>query len=112
MKPLRRMKNKLFHYDENYNYVGGPHKELTGDTSMLFGDCSEIHGVSTQALRGDVTWLSGNITDLTGDCTGIVGLCTNIPSSDRPCDIASCAETVPVAGDPLNILFDELSEDN
>lgn len=76
MKPLKRIKNSLYHY-KNGDRVHGPHAELSGDCSGMWGNCSE---------------LSGDCSGLRGDCSGLGGNLDEIPDSARPGDISDWVE--------------------
>ena len=66
-RKLQRITIRIYHYDNNGEYVSGKHTRLTGNVSWLRGDVSGLKGY-VSGLRGYVSWLRGdvnicNITD-------------------------------------------------
>ena len=93
MKPLRRIKHRLFWLDANGVEHDGDCSDLRGEISpRLWGNCSDLRGEVSPALWGDCSDLSGDCTGLYGNCTGLSGDCTGIPPAARPCNISDWVE--------------------
>lgn len=55
LKKLRKVNMKVWHYDDDGNYVESIHARISGDVSGLRGNVSW--------LRGDVSGIRGNVND-------------------------------------------------
>ena len=50
------------------------------------------HFVGRDLKDGPATGMRGDCTGLSGDCTVLSGDCTDIPTDERPCEIADWVE--------------------
>ena len=62
LKKLRKVNMKVWHYDDDGNYVESIHARISGDVSGLSGDVGWLRG-DVSGLRGNVSWLRGDVND-------------------------------------------------
>ena len=71
-RKLQRITIRIYHYDNNGEYVSGKHTRLRGNVSWLRGNVSGLKG-NVSGLTGDVSGLKGDVSGLRGDASGLKG---------------------------------------